>query len=947
MVLHHEYLKKITICLILLSGVARLSAQKDSIHIDAKLSSDRKTLEVSQKMVYYNHSDKDLTTLKLLNWISAYNRRGTSLVYRKLEDRNSDLHFSKPDQQGKLLELDIQNNEKQSVPVSSLSDENLFIPLEKALKPGEAVTLQLQYRMQLPDKKFTGYGSTDQNTAIKYFFIVPDHFDPDNILKRNYHDIEESVSFNTFWTVNFEIPANNFIESNLPQSEKGSFSGHLDSDPEFLISENEYPSVKMDIDGNSTEITFGYNLKPEEKQDLEFYLPLQLKFLKEKIGFIPQTLFISDKFRAKEDFFGNNDIAFWKFRFQLFTNAEKTDLDYFGIITKKILDEKIIADKEKDHWFKNGLKSYLEIQYLKKFYANTKLLGNLPETRLFGIKPLKMFHASKVKLLDRYGLAYQYIMLQNLDQKIDENYSALSNFNDMAISSFETGSLFSYSADKMGYESFNTIVRDYISKNSGNRINPEEFLQTLSIKDQSTGYLSRFFKQKNRVNFRLKHIDKENDSLQIKIAKNTDASIPVLLETQTKEGEKKTYWVETEENLNVKEVSLPASDNIYKVTLNSGYIFPESKYRDNFLYAKGLFSNAKKIKLKLIKDIPDPEYNEIYISPRVRFNNTYDKFLLGVNFKNQSFFDQKFLYSFTPMYSTGTGKLTGSGAVSYSFLPAESIIRSLTLGVSGSYFHYDYDLAYRKASAISSISFRKDPRSTVSRSIGFSYNYYERDLSPVMIANNDYRKYNLWSLGYGFSDSQMIHEKSFSLSTQGMEDFNKITAEGFYRWEFAPRQKLSLRLFAGYFLRNDTRNNLFNYGISRVSNYAFSYSLLGESANSGILSQQFILADGGFKSFIPGTVNKWITSVNVDSSIWKIFHVYADAGIYKNQGNPAKFIWDSGIKVRIIPDFLEVYFPIQSSLGFEPSFKDYAKRIRYTLVLNLGSIINAARRGWY
>jgi hypothetical protein len=231
------------------------------------------------------------------------------------------------------------------------------------------------------------------------------------------------------------------------------------------------------------------------------------------------------------------------------------------------------------------------------------------------------------------------------------------------------------------------------------------------------------------------------------------------------------------------------------------------------------------------------------------------------------------------------------------------------LGVSGSYFHYDYGLAYRKGSLFSNFNFRKNPRSTVSRSLGFSYNYLERDLSPQMIASKDYDKYNLWSAGYGYSDSQMIHEKSLSLSTQGMEDFNKITAEGFYRWEFAPKQKLSVRLFAGYFIRNETRNNTFNYGISRVSNYSFSYNLLGESANSGFLSQQFILADGGFKSFIPGSVNQWITSFNVDSSVWKIFHVYADAGIYKNKNRPAEFIWDSGIKVRLIPDFLEIYFP--------------------------------------
>jgi len=940
-------LKKISICLILFWGVIQVSAQKDSIYIEAKLSSDKKNLEVKQEIVYYNHSDKDLHTVKLLNWVSAYNRRGTSLVYRKLEDRNNDLHFAKAGQLGKLLELDIKNSENELIPVTALSDENLFLPLKEALKPGESITLQLQYRMQLPDTKFTGYGTSGQAAVLKYFFIVPDHFDPDNISKRNYHDIEESVSFNTFWTVNFDIPVNSFVEGNLPQVQMNSFKGYLDSDPEFLISLSQYPSIKNNIDGSDIEVKFGYNLRPEERQNLEFYLPLHLKFLKEKLGSLPESIFISDKFRAKEDFFGNNDITFWKFRFPLFTDAEKTDLDYFGIIAKKILDESVIADKEKDHWFKNGLKSYLEIQYLKKFYHDTKLLGMLPETKIFGIKPLKLFHASKVKLLDRYGLAYQYIMLQNLDQKIDEHFPVLSNFNDMAISSFETGSLFNYSAEKMGEAPFNDIVKSYVTKNSGKRINPEEFLADLSAKNKSASYLSDFFKQKNRVDFKLKNIRKEDDSLQIKIAKNTNESIPVKLETETKEGEKKVYWIDTEENQRITNVSLPTSDNIYKVTLNSGYIFPESNYRDNFLYAKGLFSNAKKIKLKLIKDIPNPEYNEIYITPRVRFNNTYDKFLLGVNLKNQSFFDQKFLYSVTPTYSTGTGKLTGSGAVSYSIMPAESIIRSLTFGVSGAYFHYDYGLAYRKGSIASTLNFRKNPRSTVSRSIGASYNYFERDLSPKMIANNDYSKYNLWSLGYGYSDSQMIHEKSFSLSTQGMEDFNKITAEGFYRWEFAPKQKLSLRLFAGYFLRNNTRNDLFNYGISRVSNYSFSYTLLGESASSGLLSQQFILADGGFKSFLPGTVNQWITSVNVDSSVWKIFHVYADAGVYKNKDLPAKFIWDSGIKVRIIPDFLEVYFPIQSSLGFEPSFKDYAKRIRYTLVLNLGSIINAARRGWY
>lgn len=926
-------------------GVVEVSAQKDSIYIEAKLSSDKKQLQINQELVYYNNSKAALNTVKLLNWVSAYNKRGTSLVYRKLEDRNTDLHFAKKNELGKLLNLKIQDSE-QEIPVNSISEENFFLPLKKALQPGEQVKLKLQYEIQLPDKKFTGYGTSDKNIALKYFFIVPDRFDPDNISKRDYHDIEESVSFNTYWTINFDLPVNYFIESNLQQLQMNSFRGYLDSDPEFLISQNEYPSITVNNDDIKTEIRFGYNLTPEEKQNLEFYLPLHLKFIKDRIGAVPERIFISDKFRAKEDFFGNNDITFWKFRFQLFTDAQKTDLDYFGIVAKKVLDESIITDKQNYHWFKNGLKSYLEIQYLKKFYTDTKLLGTLPETKIFGIKPLKLFYASDVKLIERYGLTYQYIMSQNLDQKIDEKYTVLSNFNDMAISSFETGSLFNYSADKMGYENFDRLVQNFITKNTDKQVNPNDFIKELAKQDKRTAYLSDFLEHKNRVNFKLKRFQKEEDSLHIKINKNTPSNIPVKLQTESKDGDTKEYWVETEENEKTKTFSIPA-ENVNKITLNDDYIFPEANYRDNFLYAKGFFSNMRKIKLKLIKDIPNPEFNEIYISPRVRFSNTYDKFLIGFNFKNQSFFDQKFLYSFTPTYSTGTGKLTGSGAVAYSFLPAESIFRSITFGVSGSYFHYDFDLAYRKGSVYSNFNFRKNPRSTVSRTVGMSYNYFERDLSPLMIANNDYDKYNLWSIGYGYNDSQSIHEKSIGINTQWMEDFHKVNAEAFYRWEFAPRQKLSVRLFAGYFIKNNTRNNTFNYGISRVSDYSFSYNLLGQSATGGILSQQYILADGGFKSFIPGTVNKWITSVNVDTSVWKIFHIYADAGVYDNKNQPTKFIWDSGIKVRVIPDFLEIYFPVQSSLGFEPAFKDYGRRIRYTLILNLNSIINAARRGWY
>ncbi|MCB4235481.1 hypothetical protein LDL59_11380 [Kaistella anthropi] len=163
--------------------------------------------------------------------------------------------------------------------------------------------------------------------------------------------------------------------------------------------------------------------------------------------------------------------------------------------------------------------------------------------------------------------------------------------------------------------------------------------------------------------------------------------------------------------------------------------------------------------------------------------------MLGLNFKNSSLFDRKFVYSFTPYFSSGTGKLTGAGGVSYSFQPANSFYRSLDLGVSGSYFHYDYDLTYQKFSAFANINFSKNPRSDIGRSLGFSYNFFEKELTPAMIAANEYGKYNLWNVGYSYSDRRLIHEKYLSGNLQWMEDFQKISAEAFYRWEFAQDKK--------------------------------------------------------------------------------------------------------------------------------------------------------------
>jgi len=931
----------------LFANFAALQAQRDSVYIKATIQPETRTLTVDQEIVFTNKTGTPLSKIKLLNWLAAYKKDRTPLAYRKLEDRKTTLHFADKAELGETYELQIATRNNPLLQYNG-ADENIYIPLPEPLEAGKSTKISLIYKLRLPLSKFTGYGTDEHGQMLlKYFFIVPDGFESEAQSERFYLDIEENQNPGTYWTVNLNLPATYYSKSNLAEVQPNHFEGKLNIDPEFFIGSSRLSSIESTVDNQTVLVDFGYQLTGAERANLEILLPRQLAFIKNKTGFLPAKIFISDKFRRDEGFIGIDDIKFWKFHFRLFTPEEQTDLKYFSAISKKVVEQSAVYEKNEDHWMVNGLKTYLEIRYIDSFYKDKKLLGDLPEdAKIFGLKPLKIFHASKLKLSERYGLAYQYMMTQNLDQAIDIPFNELSNFNALAISHFESGSLLAFIAEKMGEENFSQFLRSYFAENRNSRPLKKDFLDKLSVASAySADFLEPFVQHKNRVNFNLKRYSKKEDEFLVKIKKNTTLPVPFKIETVTEDNAVKTFWFDTDHLTKTDIYRIPQAD-ASKIVLNSDYIFPEMNFRDNYRYTKGFFANTKKIRFKFFKDIPNPEYNEIYLNPRVTFN-AYDKVLAGLNFQNTSFFQRKFRYSVTPYFSSGTGKLTGSGGVSYTFQPAESFYRSLTFGVSASHFHYDYDLTYRKISAEAGFNFSKNPRSDIGRSLGFSYNYFEKDLNPMMLANNEYEKYNLWNVGYGYSDRRVIHEKYLGANVQWMEDFQKISAEALYRFEFADDQKISLRFFGGYFLSNKTKNNLFDYGISRVSNYAFSYGLLGQSATSGVLAQQYILAEGGFKSYVGNTANQWIGAVNVDTHVWRWFNVYADAGVYKNKHQTPEFIWDSGIKVKVIPDFLEVYFPMQSSLGFEPSFKDYAQRIRFTLVLNFGAVTDYFRRGWF
>ena len=128
----------------------------------------------------------------------------------------------------------------------------------------------------------------------------------------------------------------------------------------------------------------------------------------------------------------------------------------------------------------------------------------------------------------------------------------------------------------------------------------------------------------------------------------------------------------------------------------------------------------------------------------------------------------------------------------------------------------------------------------------------------------------------------------------------------------------------------------------------FDYNYYGRSEDTGLFSQQLIIAEGGFKSQLePAYANQWITTVNASTNIWRWIYAYGDMGWVKNTGFEPKFVYDAGIRASLVADYFELYFPLYSNLGWEPGLGNYDQKIRFIVTLDIRTLMGLFTRKWY
>ena len=210
--------------------------------------------------------------------------------------------------------------------------------------------------------------------------------------------------------------------------------------------------------------------------------------------------------------------------------------------------------------------------------------------------------------------------------------------------------------------------------------------------------------------------------------------------------------------------------------------------------------------------------------------------------------------------------------------------------------------------------------------------------------------YSVFNAQYVYSNPNLINYFRGVVDYQISSKFSKISTTFSYRKLFINNRQLDLRAYAGVFLFNDSRNgdDFFSFALDRPTDYLFDYNYYGRSEETGLFSQQLILAEGGFKSQIkPAFANSWMTTINGSTNIWKWIFAYGDVGLLQNKEQGTNAVFDSGIRVNLVADYFELYFPMYSSLGWEPGLPNYDQRIRFIVTLSPKTLLGLFTRKWY
>ena len=859
-------MKKILTPLISLYSLL-LFSQYD-IKIIAELDTISDILNVNQEIEIIQSKSVSEDLIFLLDWNNSFISKETPLAKSFSEEYNKAFHLAKNKERGFTNIKSIRNGNGDKLNFFRLESNQDVVAIKL---DSTSSIVKIEYSVKIPSKKFTGYGYTkSKDYYLQYWHLIPSlKIDKWTFYSnKNLNDIPSSKYNIT--ELEIKIPKNYKVSSELKQS-KNEFIKDGFKYSYWQSNKLHDPKIYIEKEKSFKKLNGLKNIYSNYFKNIEKIAEDQVKISNVKIvDFLKNELDINLNHKillSKTDFKENKiyDLNILNEILEVYPNEFIYELQLLKILLSKLLDNLLIINPREDYWIKDGIQTYMLIEYVEKKYPNITLAGNLSK-----FPGLKSLYASKLKYNEKYFLSVTHMDRINNSQSLDTPKDSLLKFNERIANKHKSGLIFYDILSKNKKDDFSVIIKN-----------------TLKSKNQNSVY---YFKNELKKKF------------------NYDRSY---------------------------------IDSILKLkTIDHLNYFAKKNKESNKL-------KSKPFKLKLGKDIEDPDFNHIYITPIISYENIYDGVNIGAQIHNRSIFKREFNYKFKPLYSINSKELSGSAIVYRTKNIRNKDLFMINYGLYGNISSYDQNSLAKIYTPFINFNFRESSnlRENKLNSLNLRFlkisNNGNTDITP---------EYQIFNLKYVSLKSGVINHKKWFLDYQISKSFSKISFSYEFRKLFKSNRELNIRLFTGYFISNkNSSDDYFNFSLDRPTDYLYDYNYYGRSENNGFFSQQIIMAEGGFKSKLTNpSSNNFISTINISSTLWKNLLLYVDLGVLNTKiNNSYRVVYDSGFRFNIIADYFEIYFPIKSSNGLEIERPNYNEKIRFLFTFEPDVLLGLFRRKWY
>jgi hypothetical protein len=935
------------ICLVLaLSFSIKLTAQHQS-KMEVAVNLELKTLNIKQDLTYHNTTNDTLALIVLNDWNNAFADKNTPLAKRFSDEFYRGFHLAKAADRGKttIINLTETNFSALEWERSNQDPDYITVKLNRKLLPNEKIVLHLNYIVKIPNDKFTHFGF-DQNggMALKNWFISPARFENGLFVKYNNFNLDDIANAVSDYEVEIKIPNPYSITTDLNSVSKDtsnqgyniySFSGRNRTDFSLYIEKQN--SFRTYDNGSLLVET---NLKNKKIDEIQKAIIINrvVSYTEKFIGKYPhEKITVSQIDYDRNPFYGLNQLPSFISPFQ---DDFIFEIQFLKTFLNNYLKNSLRLDPRKDNWIYDGIQIYAMMKYMEEHHKEEKMLGRLSNMKLF-----KSYNITNLTFNEQYSYYYMLMARKNLDQPLGDPKNTLIKFNEQIASKYRAGLSLSYLDDYLNHDIVPKSVREFYNLNQFGQSNRYDFEKILTQKSPKN--IDWFFKtiidSRDIIDYKFSNVSRTADSITFSVKNKTGIYAPIPIYGIKKKEVVFKEWIEPTKKDSVYEFS---RKNAEKIVINYDNEVPEYNQRNNWKSLKHVALN-RPVKFNFAKDLEDPDYNQILYIPTLNYNY-YDGITPGIRFHNKTILDKPFNFDINPAYSIKAGTVSGSSAFSWNQYYRNSTLYNVRYSISQNYYHYAPDATYLRLNPMVQFRIREKDFRDNRKQLFLARQVIVNREASTYITDNSKPNYSIFNARYSNTKTELIDHFNFMTDLQFSSGFGKASGEVEYRRLFENNKKLNLRLYVGTFLYNTTNSDYFSFGLDRPTDYLFDYNLFGRSESTGFFSQQYVIAEGGFKSQLePSYANQWMATLNASYAIWNWVEIYGDIGFLKNKHKSEFFAYDSGVRLNLVPDYFELYFPVYSNNGWEISQPKYNEKIRFIITFSPRTLVTLFTRKWF